>query len=74
MWRAFFLAVGIFAVILGVEFLIIEQATLISSRDIPNAQTTQISPPDWAPWSLMSAGVVVILYSFTLPKRLQGGK
>jgi hypothetical protein len=31
----------------------------------------EISPPDWAPWTLMSGGAVVMLYSFTLPKRVR---
>jgi hypothetical protein len=29
----------------------------------------EIKPPEWAPWTLMSAGAVVLLYSFTLPRR-----
>ncbi len=31
-------------------------------------QTRVIRPPEWAPWSLLSAGAVVILYSLTLRK------
>ncbi|MCA9269473.1 MAG: hypothetical protein KDA41_13420 [Planctomycetales bacterium] len=30
----------------------------------------EVVPPSWAPWSLMSAGAVVIIYSFTIPKRV----
>lgn len=29
-----------------------------------------IVPPDWAPWSLMAAGAVVMIYSFTIPRRV----
>jgi hypothetical protein len=29
-------------------------------------------PPDWAPWSLLSLGAVTIIYSFTIPKRMEG--
>jgi len=73
MWRSLFLALGLFSFILGVECLLIEKAILISSRDaVTTAQTNEIIPPDWAPWSLMSAGAVVVLYSFTLPKKLKG--
>ncbi len=32
----------------------------------------EVIPPEWAPWSLMAAGAVVILYSITLPKRIAG--
>jgi hypothetical protein len=62
---------GLFSVILGVECLLIDQATLISGRDTPKAKVQKVVPPDWAPWSLMSAGTVVVLYSFTLPKKLK---
>jgi hypothetical protein len=42
---------------------------------IPVAQqrpSNEIVPPDWAPWTLMSGGAVIILYSFTIPRRLNG--
>jgi len=32
----------------------------------------EYTPPDWAPWSLMSAGAVIMLYSFSIPKRMHG--
>jgi hypothetical protein len=32
----------------------------------------ELTPPDWAPWSLMATGAVVIIYSFTVPKRVAG--
>jgi hypothetical protein len=28
-----------------------------------------LEPPDWAPWSLLSAGAVVILYAITLNRQ-----
>lgn len=73
MWRSLFLALGITCVILGVEALAVEKAVLNVKN--PPAQEGQaasqrvISPPEWAPWSLMSAGTVVMLYSFTIPNR-----
>ena len=73
MWRSFFLALGITAVILGVEALAIEKAVLnVRNKSTGAGQpATQrvITPPEWAPWSLMSAGTVVMIYSFTLPGR-----
>jgi len=27
-----------------------------------------IEPPEWAPWSLLSAGTVIILYALTINK------
>jgi hypothetical protein len=75
MWRSLFLALGISAVILGVECLAIDKATL-AKRDQPAPgqppavqKSRDIVPPDWAPWSLLSTGAVTMLYSFTLPKR-----
>ena len=32
----------------------------------------EITPPEWAPWSLLSVGSVVLLYSFTIPQRVAG--
>jgi hypothetical protein len=37
------------------------------------AGSHNIAPPDWAPWSLLSAGAVVMLYSFTIPRRVASG-
>jgi len=33
-------------------------------------QVREIRVPEWAPWSLMGVGAVVILYSFTIPRRV----
>jgi hypothetical protein len=81
MWRSLFIAIGVTACILGVECLLIDKATLID-RNAPlpvagvaspvAASTREIVPPEWAPWSLLSAGAVVMLYSITLPKKWGG--
>lgn len=86
MWRSFFLAVGICMCIWGAECLVLEKAILAGEAPAPeptefNAYFGQVAqpakrefrPPEWAPWSLMSSGAVVILYSFTLPRRVSGG-
>ncbi|MDA7951484.1 MAG: hypothetical protein MPJ24_08350 [Pirellulaceae bacterium] len=85
MWRAFFLAVGIICCILGGECLTVKKATLVpyevetlqtdglgNEELIVSTETKDFTPPEWAPWSLLSTGVVIILYSFTIP-RLAGG-
>ena len=80
MWRAFFLGVGISLVILGAESLIVERAMLAetASRILESAELTGerivnqsrvFNRPDWVPWSLLSAGILTILYSFSLPRR-----
>ena len=76
MWRALFLALGISCCLLGVEAMAIDKAVLKASDKVPAMNTFAIQnpqrvfiPPPWAPWSLISVGAVVILYSFSLPKR-----
>lgn len=75
MWRALFVAVGLYAVLLGVECLLIDKAVLARRENAAPGMEQKVgrnreySPPDWAPWSLMSTGAVTVLYSFTLPKR-----
>jgi hypothetical protein len=85
-WRAFFMAVGIMLVILGLECLMIDSATLASDDPAPvsaelslfGAQAVLdpgriIRPPDWIPWSLLASGAIVLLYAITLPKRWGSG-
>ena len=77
MLRSFFLALGISALLLGVECLVIEKAELQGEDSATMAgfarravsSYREVEPPEWAPWSLMSAGAVVILYTITIPKR-----
>ena len=83
MWRAFFLAIGVSCCLLGGQALAVEKAVLHASQPatgatsslpfmssaFPNARRREIVPPDWAPWTLISAGAVTILYSFTIPAR-----
>jgi hypothetical protein len=82
MWRSLFVALGISSIILGLECLVIDKAVL-ARRDEPAAgllnkegnapvigRNREVIPPDWAPWSLMSTGAVVVLYSFTLPRKV----
>lgn len=74
MLRAFFLAIGIYAFILGVECLVLDKAVLIPARDAIAQDVggyREVTPPEWAPWSLLSGGAVVILYSFTLPAKMR---
>ena len=85
MWRACFLAVGITLVVWGVECLVIEKAVLAGEAKPAQAEygallaaptqpsAREIKPPEWAPWSLLSSGAVVILYSFTIPRRVAAG-
>jgi len=82
MWRAFFAAIGAALLILGGECLVVEKAVLAGSPqqaatpmsvfDEPQmtkaAASREVRPPEWAPWSLLSAGAVIMLYTFTLQR------
>ena len=80
MWRSLFLAIGFFIGLIGFECLFIEAAILMRSSEIGapdfHSLSTQIpitiSPPDWAPWVFMACGTVVMIYSFTIPRRVRG--
>jgi len=86
MWRAFFLAVGVYMLLLGGQCLGVQKFTL-KVRDAPvvkqaldgsGERTVKpgakkvVQPRPFVPWSLMSTGAVVCLYSFTLPRRWNG--
>lgn len=80
MWRSLFVAVGLCMCILGAECLVVDKAVMAGRAESSNgmlggkkAPAKVIVPPDWAPWSLLSAGAVIMLYSFTIPSRM-GGK
>ncbi len=69
MWRALFLALGASSLLLGAEALFIDQAVLKRPEGSATVQKI-VDPPEWAPWSLMAGGAVVVLYSFTIPRRV----
>jgi hypothetical protein len=86
-WRAFFFAVGIMLIIVGIECLLIESATIASEQAppikvekgwfqppemIPGPKSRVIVPKEWIPWSSLASGALILLYSFTLPKRWGG--
>ncbi len=83
MWQSFFLAVGIYIALLGAQCLgvqkfvlnsrepVAQQASLFTQAPTVGPQKV-VAPAQWAPWSLMSTGLVVCLYSFSIPKRLNG--
>ena len=83
MWRALFLAGGIYMCVLGGECLVVDKfvmaaeqprpqveaappATFFGSAAAPGMTQREITPPEWAPWSFLSAGAVIILYALTI--------
>jgi hypothetical protein len=73
MWRSFFLAIGAYCCLLGVEALAVEKAVVKVNPSSAQTTTRDFIPPDWAPWSLLGTGAVVVLYSFSIPQRVGGG-
>ncbi len=80
MWRSLFLATGIVLCILGAECMIMEKVVMAGDPAETPAATSffaaaapppasEIKPPEWAPWSLLASGAVVILYSYSIPRR-----
>lgn len=70
MFRSLILALGTYSCLLGAEALAVERAVLKQTER--SVEQKVIVPPEWAPWSLMAGGAVVILYTFTIPRRLNG--
>ena len=81
MWRALFLALGIYACIFGGECLVVESyvmageapAASASSQSLfqsgsPLAASRDWKPPEWAPWSLLATGALVVLYSMAMKR------
>lgn len=74
MWRSFFLAIGAYFCLLGLEAMAIDRAVLkpqVRGGQVV-APARDVTPPEWAPWSLLACGAVVVLYSFTLVRKVKG--
>ena len=81
MWRAMFLGLGIYLMVAGGECLTVERVVWRGSAEpaqsaMPFSKPAkkEAVPEPWIPWCLLSTGAVVCLYSFTIPKRIGGGK
>lgn len=74
MFRSLFLALGAYTCLLGVEAIAVEKAVLKEPAEGQKAfiEQREIVPPVWAPSVLLGGGAVVVLYSFTIPKRMNG--
>ncbi|MAI69904.1 MAG: hypothetical protein CMM01_03215 [Rhodopirellula sp.] len=83
MWRSIFIAVGIMAIIIGLECLVIDSANFYSAAEteagafvnpvaVPASNVQQWRPKEWFPWVILSAGGITVLYAITLPKRFAG--
>jgi hypothetical protein len=78
MLRAFFLAMGISTCIYGAECLVVERFVLAGETKAgapgdaavfnaaPGKPPREMVPPEWAPWSLLASGALVVLYSMAM--------
>ncbi|MFM7074490.1 MAG: hypothetical protein ACKO3G_00280 [Planctomycetaceae bacterium] len=60
MWKSVFLALGVFACVVGAELLLIDSAMIKTIDGAGPAKT--FTAPDWAPWALVSMGAITILH------------
>ncbi|HAN97213.1 MAG TPA: hypothetical protein DCQ98_07180 [Planctomycetaceae bacterium] len=88
MWRAFFIAIGITLCVFGAQCLVLDRAVLEQSEAPATTTSSAGSyllgsqtlapknkewvPKDWHPWSLMSVGAVVILYTISFGRKAGG--
>ncbi len=83
MWRSLFLAIGVYVFLLGAQCLGVDrfilksrlpaapQAAPANGGEAKVAPNRELVPREWAPWILMSTGIVVCGYSFTIPRRMK---
>ncbi|QDV65042.1 MULTISPECIES: hypothetical protein [Crateriforma] len=80
MWRSFFLALGIMAIIVGLESMVIESANFYGAAETtaadfanptaaPSYSIKSWTPGEAFPWVLLFVGAIVVIYAFTLPQR-----
>ena len=81
MRRSLFIALGIMAMIVGLESMLIDSANFYSLRgstptefidpsSIPGQSIVSWAPAEWFPWAGLAGGALLIIYTFTLPKRI----
>lgn len=70
MWKSFFIAAGIFACAVGLELLLIDSAVVLPLNGDGGPRV--FVAPDWAPWTLISAGAVTLLNFGSLPLKPSG--
>lgn len=77
------IGVGIFLVILGTTLHGVDSYTVRPSATAqatglfagpfqPEAKT--ITPEPWKPWAYTGAGIILVLWTCTLPAKMKGGK
>ncbi len=74
------MGIGVFLVILGLSLHTVDSYTVRPKRvqaassweSAPAAKVVEMEP--WRPWAYFGAGVVLCLWTFTLPAKINGKK
>jgi len=78
MFRWLSIALGVVLVVLGAESLAVDKAIMHKKQVRPEEQNTfafmstepqaqEIVVPEWAPWTMLSTGAIILLYSLAIP-------
>lgn len=86
MMRAFFAAVGIYLIIVGLECMVLDSAVFVAGMmdepvNVPTGglfnppqpvvNNRVFKPSEWFPWSLIACGSITLLYSVSLRSQSQ---
>jgi len=84
MMRALFLGIGFYLMIAGLQCMAVDRVfwrasgepapTMIPFQKPAAPQPKEFPPAPWVPWSLLTTGAVVCLYSFSIPARMGAKK
>lgn len=83
MVRSFFLAIGTYLILAGLQCFLIDRIYWKAQVDPApptfffqkaESKPREFPPAPWVAWCLFTTGTVVCLYSFTIPKRMGGAK
>ena len=77
MWRTLFFTIGFCVLLVGLQFIFVEEVYPRSGLKVPlpyvkadaDGNMQPIAPEQWVPWALVTGGAIVCLYSFTIPRR-----
>ncbi len=85
MWRTIFMAFGFCVFIVGAQCLVVQKFVFkapppkVQANWAGQAQTVpsprrEITPKEWAPFSLMAGGAVIYLYAIEISNRMKPKK
>lgn len=77
MIRNLFLGLGVFIVLTGIQHLLVDSYQVRGREGVTEwnqkVSGETVKPQPWRPYALMAGGAVLLIYCYTLPKRMGGG-